>query len=67
MSLVETTTVLDGAALVCALLSRASAMMLMLNRVVDSSDDSFCMFASLWQSGNMLIRPPSFRTLSRHT
>src|SRR5215472_7967860 len=34
----------DGAALVCAILSCASAMILMLIRIVNSSDRNFCMF-----------------------
>jgi hypothetical protein len=56
----------DGAAVVCAMLSCASATMLMPIRVVNNSDDSFCMFSSVWQGGKILDCLPSLRTIGRH-
>ena len=39
-------------------------MILMLIRVVNSSDDSFCTFASVWQGRNILVCLPSLRSIT---
>ena len=47
--------VFDGTLLVCATLSCASAIVLMLIRVVNSSDHSFCMFPPCVQVGKIYL------------
>jgi hypothetical protein len=58
LSLVETTLGAEATALVCPMLSCAIAIMLMLIKVVKSSDDSFCTFPSMWQVRKLVFYLP---------
>src|SRR6266566_6561716 len=46
----------DGVGLVCAMLSCATTTILMLIRVVNSSDDSFCIYSSMRAGRGTIVR-----------